>query len=760
MPRTWVRKTDHGVDASLLKRAAEQVRKGKSVRAVAKSHGICHVTLNRYWQKYKELKDQGSRDLPRVGYYSPHQVFTREQEETLSQYISQAADIYYGLTPREVRKFAYQLAVEFNIQHPQTWDEKKMAGPDWFSSFMKRNPRLSVRSPQATSLSRATSFNRANVELFFSQLGEVIDKNGFDGSDIWNVDETGVTTVQAPSRVVARWGMKQVGAMTSGERGTLVSVAYAVQALGNTIPPFFVFPCRNFKDHFVQSGPLGSAGRANSSGWMQEEDFLSFLVHFVKHTKVSPERKVLLLLDNHSSHISVRAVDFCKGHGIVLLTFPPHCSHKLQPLDRSVFGPFKRMVNSASDDWMRGNPDKTMSIYDIPGIVRIALPTAATQKNIQAGFQCTGIWPYNCKIFQDCDFALSQVTDRPDPSGALQQNSSPSHLPPGSSPPYLPPGSSPAHLLPGSSPDHLSPGSSLSHLPLGSSLSHLPPISSPPYLPPGSSPAHLPPGSSLSHLPPGSSLSHLPLGSSLSHLPPISSPPYLPPGSSPAHLPPDSSLSHLPTGSSLPAARLLSSSPATRLLSSSPATRLLSSSPAARLLSISPADWLLLTCRPAPLQLTCRPAPPYLTCQPAPPYLPLGSSPAHLPPGSSPAHLPPGSSPPYLPPGSSPAHLPPGSSPAHLPPGSSPAHLPPGSSLSHLPTGSSLPAARLLSSSPATRLLSSSPATRLLSSSPATRLLSSSPATRLLSSLPAARLLSSLPAARLLSSSPVARLLC
>ncbi|XP_065124996.1 uncharacterized protein [Paramisgurnus dabryanus] len=524
MPRTWVRKTERGVDATLLKRAAEEVMKGKSVRAVAKSHKICHVTLNRYWLKYKELKHQGSRDLPHVGYYSPHQVFTREQEETLSQYISQAADIYYGLTPREVRKFAYQLAVEFNIKHPQTWNEKKMAGPDWFSSFMKRNPRLSVRSPQATSLSRATSFNRANVELFFNRLREVIDKNGFDGSDIWNVDETSVTTVQAPSRVVARRGVKQVGAMTSGERGTLVSVAYAVQALGNTIPPFFVFPRKNFKDHFVQSGPLGSAGSANSSGWMQEEDFLSFLVHFVKHTKVSPERKVLLLLDNHSSHISVRAVDFCKGQGIVLLTFPPHCSHKLQPLDRSVFGPFKRMVNSASDDWMRGNPGKTMSIYDIPAIVRIALPTAATQKNIQAGFQCTGIWPYNCNIFQDCDFMPSQVTDRPDPSEALQKNSSPSHLPPGSSPPYLQPGSSPAHLPPGSSPPYMQPDSSPAHLPPGSFLAYLQSDSSPPCLPPSSSSAHLPPGSTSAHLLPGPSSAHLSPGSSPAHLPPGSSP--------------------------------------------------------------------------------------------------------------------------------------------------------------------------------------------------------------------------------------------
>lgn len=41
MPRTWLRKTDIGVDASLLKSAAEKVWKGKSVSAVAKSHGIC-----------------------------------------------------------------------------------------------------------------------------------------------------------------------------------------------------------------------------------------------------------------------------------------------------------------------------------------------------------------------------------------------------------------------------------------------------------------------------------------------------------------------------------------------------------------------------------------------------------------------------------------------------------------------------------------------------------------------------------------------
>lgn len=136
----------------------------------------------------------------------------------------------------------------------------------------------------------------------------------------------------------------------------------------------------------------------------------------------------------------MKAIDFCKEKGIVLLTFPPHCSHKLQPLDRSVYGPFKKMVNTACDAWMKMNPAKTMTIYDIPSIVKTALPVAATPKNIQAGFQSTGIWPFNPEIFEECDYAPSQVTNRPEPrtsltSGALQPHSPPTHLGTASSPP-------------------------------------------------------------------------------------------------------------------------------------------------------------------------------------------------------------------------------------------------------------------------------------------------------------------------------------
>lgn len=51
----------------------------------------------------------------------------------------------------------------YKLKRPTSWDKNEMAGEDSFSAFMNRNPELSIRAVQATSLSRATTFNRTNV---------------------------------------------------------------------------------------------------------------------------------------------------------------------------------------------------------------------------------------------------------------------------------------------------------------------------------------------------------------------------------------------------------------------------------------------------------------------------------------------------------------------------------------------------------------------------------------------------------------------
>ena len=314
-----------------------------------------------------------------------------------------------------MRKLAYKCAVGFKITVPKMWQEHQSAGADWFSGFMKRHLELSIRTPEPTSLSRATSFNRENVKLFFAKLAEVIDRGQLGPEQIWNVDETGLTTVQKPKNVVAAKGLKQIGSVTSGERGSLITMCAAVSATGNTVPPMFIFPRHNFKDHFIRDGPTGCIGTAHPSGWMTEENFFIFLKHFAKHARPTTEKPVLLLLDNHHSHLGIETLNFAKANGIITLSFPPHCSHKLQPLDRTVFGPFKRFMMTSQDNWMRNNPGKTMTIYDLPGIAKESWLKAAQQSNITKGFEVSGVFPFNNEIFTDVEFAPSSVTDRPLP---------------------------------------------------------------------------------------------------------------------------------------------------------------------------------------------------------------------------------------------------------------------------------------------------------------------------------------------------------
>ena len=156
----------------------------------------------------------------------------------LADYTKKAASLCSGLGIISSRKLAYQYVMGLNKTVGWKWH----GGADWMTAFLKRNSTISLRSPEATSLSRATSFNKVNVGNFFDdKLESVNAREQFTPGRIWNIDETGSRRCKS-LHIVDATGIKQVGAIESAERGQLVTVCCAVSATGTSVPPMFVFP--------------------------------------------------------------------------------------------------------------------------------------------------------------------------------------------------------------------------------------------------------------------------------------------------------------------------------------------------------------------------------------------------------------------------------------------------------------------------------------------------------------------------------------
>ena len=121
-------------------------------------------------------------------------------------------------------------------------------------------------------------------------------------------------------------------------------------------------------------------------------------------------------MDNHDSHLSIEAIVLAKENEVVFLTFSPHCSRKLQPLNISVYGPLKRYFNDTTNSRHLEHPGETVSIYQIAGLLGKSFPLAMTISNIISGFCKPGISPYGRHDFGNDEFLGAFVTDRPDPT--------------------------------------------------------------------------------------------------------------------------------------------------------------------------------------------------------------------------------------------------------------------------------------------------------------------------------------------------------
>ena len=393
-----------------MREAIKCVRNGEmGCKKASKLFGIPRMTLKR---RVNNSNQDATEDRKILGSKRP--VFTSEQEKELVDYLLKMETMFYGLTIKDVRHLAFQLAERNKIKHPFN-KESGLAGEDWFYGFRARHPELTLRSPEATSIARAQAFNKPNVQNFFSLLTNVLDEKKFPPHRIFNVDETSVTTVQAKSnKVLAQRGKKQVGTITSAERGVLSTAVICMSASGTFIPPMIIFPRLRMKAELTDGAPPGTIFSCNASGWMQLETFSSWFDHFLVHVKPTDSDPALLIMDGHMTHTkNLDVINRARANNVTLLTIPPHCSHKLQPLDVSFMFPLNTFYVAAVEKFLRNNPGRALTQFQVSKLFGEAYLRAATPTTAINGFRKCGICPLNPNVFEEADFAASLPTDRP-----------------------------------------------------------------------------------------------------------------------------------------------------------------------------------------------------------------------------------------------------------------------------------------------------------------------------------------------------------
>jgi len=170
-------------------------------------------------------------------------------------------------------------------------------------NFLRRHPQISVRTPQCLSLSRARGLTPESVAQFFEIYESAVDTIQHNPARLYNCDENGITVVQHKhAKILGLKGKRQIPSLQSAEWESLVTVVTCMSPTGHFIPPLLVFPRKNMKQELMNGTSPASIHVCHPSRWIQSQIFSQWILHLIKHTKLTKEDPVILVLDGHYSH--------------------------------------------------------------------------------------------------------------------------------------------------------------------------------------------------------------------------------------------------------------------------------------------------------------------------------------------------------------------------------------------------------------------------------------------------------------------------
>ena len=177
-------------------------------------------------------------------------------------------------------------------------------------------------------------------------------------------------------------------------------IKVCANADGEYMPLYVIYKGKNLYSSWL-NGPPSTHYQCSTNGWMESTTFLDwFKCLFLEHVDNIKGPKVLIL-DGHSSHLSLEVVLLAKENNVSIICLPAHTTHILQPLDVAVFAPMKR----AWGDIIEKHNQKSYNINKtlFPELLNklVNSKKAFLRRHAVAGFEASGLYPLNQNAISD-----------------------------------------------------------------------------------------------------------------------------------------------------------------------------------------------------------------------------------------------------------------------------------------------------------------------------------------------------------------------
>ena len=167
------------------------------------------------------LKDRLSGRVRHGTNPGPKPYLTKQEEDELAEFLIKASTMGYGKSKREV------LSIVKRTLEKKGSNVDDFIGEGWWMKFMKRHPRLSLRTSDPLSRVRRNAVTEENMQHYFSLLRKTLEEHDLlnKASRIYNMDETGMPLDAKQLKRVALKGVKKIQGPSSGNKSQITVVA-------------------------------------------------------------------------------------------------------------------------------------------------------------------------------------------------------------------------------------------------------------------------------------------------------------------------------------------------------------------------------------------------------------------------------------------------------------------------------------------------------------------------------------------------------